>query len=106
MKFLLDHDVPIEIARLLRREGHEVSRLGEVLSVRTTDPEVLAYAHSHELVLISANRQHFLELCQTNPHCGLVILIRRKTRQNECAHVLQLLRRAGEAGIGNNINFA
>lgn len=40
MNFLLDHDVPIEAARLLRREGHQASRLIEVLPVTTLDPDL------------------------------------------------------------------
>jgi hypothetical protein len=36
----------------------------------------------------------------------LIILIRRSTRQAECAHLLALLRKAGESGIQGNINLA
>ena len=34
------------------------------------------------------------------------ILIRRRTRQAECAHLLSLLRRADETGLIGNINLA
>ena len=36
MIFLLDHDVPIEVARVLRREGHTAHRLIEQLPVTNT----------------------------------------------------------------------
>jgi hypothetical protein len=49
---------------------------------------------------------HFLPLAGAGPHPGLVILIRRKTRQAECAHLLRLLRSAGESGLAGNVNFA
>jgi hypothetical protein len=62
MNFLLDHDVPLEAARLLQREGHSVKRL--------------------------------------------IILIRRRTRQAECARLLHLIRTAGTSGIEGNTNFA
>ena len=40
MRFFLDHDVPVEVARVLRHEGYEVTELREVLAVRATDVEV------------------------------------------------------------------
>jgi predicted nuclease of predicted toxin-antitoxin system len=106
MKFLLDHDVPVEAARLLRREGHEVSRLIEVLPVTTLDPDVFAHAKTRGLVMVTCNRKDFLPLAALGPHPGLIILIRRKTRQAEGAHLLQLLRRAGDSGVTGNVNFA
>ncbi len=62
MNFLLDHDVPVETARLLRREGHAVSRLIEVLPVTTLDPDVFAHARTHGLVMVTCNRKDFLPL--------------------------------------------
>ncbi len=106
MNFLLDHDVPIEAARLLKREGHSVFRLIEVLPVTTLDADVFAYAKVKGLVTVTCNRKDFLPLAQAGPQPGLIVLNRRKTRQLECAHLLQLLRNAGESGISGNINFA
>ena len=106
MNFLLDHDVPVEAARLLRREGHGVSRLIEILPVTTLDPGVFAHAKSNGLVTVTCNRKDYLPLAAVGPHPGLIILIRRKTRQSECAHLLRLLRKAGDSGIQGNVNFA
>jgi predicted nuclease of predicted toxin-antitoxin system len=106
MNFLLDHDVPVEAARLLLRDGHSALRLIEVLQATTSDREVFAHAKSNELIMVTCNRKDFLPLAEAGPHPGLIILIRRKTRQAECAHLLQLLRRAGESGITGNVNFA
>ena len=36
MRFFLDHDVPVEVARVLRHEGYEVTELREVLSSSAT----------------------------------------------------------------------
>jgi hypothetical protein len=36
----------------------------------------------------------------------LIILIRRRTRHSECAHLSVLLQRTGEQGLRNNVNFA
>lgn len=57
MNFLLDHDVPIEAARLLRREGHPASRLIEVLPVTTLDPDVFTHAKARGLVMVTCNRR-------------------------------------------------
>jgi hypothetical protein len=57
-------------------------------------------------VLITCNRDDFVRLARTQANNGIIILIRRTTRQAECARVLYLLRRAGESGIWGNINFA
>jgi len=40
------------------------------------------------------------------PHCGIIILIRRKTRPGERATLVRLLDRADESGLIGNINFA
>ena len=113
MKFLLDHDVPDEIARVLDHLGHEVTRVRDALAPQAEDPAIFDFAQSHNLVIISCNRDHFLALARAafesrpaQPFHGLIVLIRRRTRQAECAHLLALLRRSGESGVSGNINFA
>ena len=107
MKFLLDHDVPAEISQVLQHWGHNVTVLRAVLPVTAPDTDVFGYACSEGLTLISCNRDHFLVLVsQAHDHPGLIILIRRRTRQAECAHLLALLQRAGEEGVRSNVNFA
>jgi hypothetical protein len=41
VRFFLDHDVPGEVARVLRYEGYQMTELREVLAVQATDVEVL-----------------------------------------------------------------
>ena len=106
MTFLLDHDVPEGIIYSLQALGHRVTRLREVLPKEATDPQVLARAHQTESVVITCNRDDFLELARSQPHCGIIILIRRRTRVAERAALIGLLDRAGESGIAGNINFA
>lgn len=106
MRFFLDHDVPVEIGRVLRREGHEVIELREALPVMAVDSEVFDCAREHGLFLVTCNRDDFLSLAASHPNPGLIILIRRRTRQAECGHLLGLLERAGEEGIRRNVNFA
>jgi len=111
VRFLLDHDVPAEVAHLLRHWGHDAVSLRHVLPVTTSDEGVFRHARSEGRIIVSCNRAHFLALAQQAVEAqqsfpGLIVLIRRRSRQAECAHVLQLLGRAGETGLANNINFA
>ncbi len=66
MNFLFDHDVPIEAARLLKREGHSVFRLIEVLPVTILDADVFAYAKAEGLLTLTCNRKDFLPLAQAD----------------------------------------
>ncbi len=77
-----------------------------MLPVSAGDTEALAYAAKHKLFVITCNRDDFLELAIKQDNPGLIILIRRKTRQIECAHLLTLLDRASQSGLAGNINFA
>ncbi len=106
MRFLIDEDVAIEVARCLDQEGHSVSLVAEVLGVRSDDVDIWNHAVRSEAIVITCNRQDFLELAGTTPETGLIILNRRRTRPAECRHLLALLSSAGEAGLQRNINFA
>ena len=106
MRFLLDHDVPDTIAGVLARAGHEVNLLRDVLPVDTKDFQVLALAAQRDLVLVTCNRDDFLKLASKQPHAGIIIIVRRRTRAAECAAVLRLLRAAGDSGILGSINIA
>ena len=106
MRFFLDHDVPTEVGRVLRQEGHEVIELRQVLPVQASDFEAFGYAREHNLFLITCNRDDFLALAAGHPNPGMIILVRRRSRHAECGHLLALLSRAGESGLHRNINFA
>jgi predicted nuclease of predicted toxin-antitoxin system len=111
VKFLIDHDVPDAVGHLLRYWGHDVVSLREALPVTTADREVFEHAQTEGRTIISCNRAHFMVLAEQavnaqRPFTGLIILIRRRSRQAESAHLLSLLRQAGESGLVGNINFA
>ena len=106
MRFLVDEDVPVEVARCLREEGHEVFLAADVLGVQTDDVDIWEHAVGNHSIVVTCNRQDFLELAGKSPETGLIVLKRRKTRQAECGHILQLIAHAGEAGLKRNINFA
>jgi predicted nuclease of predicted toxin-antitoxin system len=111
VRFLLDHDVPAEVDHLLRHWGHDAQPLCQALPITAPDQQVFQFAQTQGRIILSCNRAHFLALARdalqiSQPFPGLIVLIRRRSRQSECAHLLQLLGRAGETGLANNINFA
>ncbi len=80
--------------------------MAEALGVRTDDVEVWRHAVRAAAVLMTGNRQDFLELAGTKPETGLIVLNRRRTWQAECSRLLRLLASAGDGGLTGNINFA
>ena len=106
MKFLLDHDVPDDLSYLLEQLGHDVTLLREALLRDSSDEAVLRFVREAACILLTCNRDDFLHLAATQPHHGIVIIVRRRTRAQERAALFRLLDRAGETGLRNNVNFA
>ena len=55
LRFFSDQCVPAEITDTLRRHGHQVTLLREVLPIRSLDPMVIAQARELGAVLVSLN---------------------------------------------------
>ena len=106
MNFLLDHDVPDDLSYLLQELAHEVMLLRKVLPEDASDESVLQFAHDNNCVLLTCNRDDFLQLAKHKPHHGIIVVVRRRTRAAERAALFRLLDSAGEAGLRDNINFA
>ena len=106
MKFLFDNDVPDEMAYPLVALGHAVIRLREILPVTSPDDRVLRTAAEAGLVLITCNRDDFVEAAARIDHAGVIILIRRRSRAQERAALIRLLDQAGESGIHKNLTIA
>lgn len=106
MTVLIDEDVATEIDRSLRQEGHGTVRVAEALGFRTDDVDVGEFACRQGFVVVTCNRQDFLELAGTAPATGLIILNRRLSRAAEVASLLRLIGKAGEIGLRGNVNFA
>ena len=83
-----------------------MSRVRKLLLREVSDTAVLDCAFYHGLIVITCNRDDFLQLAQERPHHGIVIVIRRRSRAAERAALLRLIESAGAAGIVDNINFA
>ena len=83
-----------------------VTCLREVLPTTATDFEAWHWARAHDAIFVSCNRDDVVALRPEGEHPGVIILVRRRTRQAEIAAMQKLLTRAGEQGLANNINFA
>jgi predicted nuclease of predicted toxin-antitoxin system len=55
LRFLSDQCVPAEISEALKKSGHAVTFLREVLPIRAPDPEVIARAQALNAILLSLN---------------------------------------------------
>jgi predicted nuclease of predicted toxin-antitoxin system len=106
VRFLLDHDVPDDLSYLLEQLGHDVMLLRKALPGDSYDEAVLQFACEAGCILLTCNRDDFLHLAATKPHCGVVVVIRRRTRGEERVALFRLLERAGETGLRNNVNFS
>jgi len=106
VKFPLDHDVPEDLSYLLKQLGHGVTLWRNALPEDASDEAVLQFAHERGCVLLTCNRDDFLQLATKKAHDGIVVVIRRRRRAAERAALFRLLERAGETGLQNNVNFA
>ena len=73
--------------------------------MRTDDANIWYHAVRTNSIEVTCNRQDFLKLAGTEPATGLVILKRRRTRQDKCNHLLRLLASAGEPGTEVQYQF-
>jgi predicted nuclease of predicted toxin-antitoxin system len=106
VRFFLDHDVPVEVARVLRHEGYEVTELREVLAVRASDVEFFNYACEHGLMLITCHRDDFLSLAaQQSNLVSLSSFVAGVGTLNAdiCWHCSSAL---ANLGLIRNVNFA
>jgi predicted nuclease of predicted toxin-antitoxin system len=106
VNFLFDHDVPDDLSYVLKHMGHDVVLLRDALSMSAADAEVLRYATERGQLLVTCNRDDFIALAPTQPHHGIIVLFRRKSRTAERTALLRLLATAGEQGLARNITFA
>jgi predicted nuclease of predicted toxin-antitoxin system len=91
--------------RLSFHTVREVMLLRKVPPEDASDESVLQFAHDNDCVLLTCNRDDFLQLARHKPHRGIVVVIRRRTRAAERAALFRLLDSAGESGLKDNINF-
>ncbi len=75
LRFLSDQCVPSEITESLKRGGHEVALLREVLPINSPDPAVIAKAQQLGAILLSLNGD-FADIITYPPsHYGGIVAV-------------------------------
>lgn len=75
-RFYSDENFPAPVSAALRRLGHDVLTIQEAGGGNQgiEDEAVLEFARSHERILVSINRKHFIQLHTLKPdHCGIIV---------------------------------
>lgn len=84
MKLVLDEHFSFKIAEQLRRSGHDVVAVVEVVELRQmSDEDLLRWAHANGRAVVTENVQDFLPihgqfLNHGEPHCGLILTSSQK----------------------------
>ena len=91
MRFKIDENLPIEVAQLLREEGHQASTVLEQGLGGKDDPDIAAICQREELVLVTLDTD-FSDIRSYPPEhfSGLIVL---RLRQQDKTHVLELIPR-------------
>ena len=82
IKFYLDEDVDVLIARLIRSQNFQAISTDEAGHKGKSDPQQLDYAVSQQSAIVTHNRVDFEELAQqyfheNQTHHGIVISVQR-----------------------------
>ena len=108
MRFYLDEDVDVGLARLLRAKGHDAETTDEAGNKSASDESQLVYAMQQEAVLISHNRRHFRRLHRAwmttgKQHAG--IILSRHLHLSELERRLTIFLTVIEEGRTQNMVF-
>lgn len=81
MRFLLDEDLSPEVAVIARNLGLDVTSVHEEGRQGLSDEEQLSHAASERRILVTRNRDDFIELTRQayqagTPHPGVLIVVR------------------------------
>lgn len=81
MKFYLDEDLPPSVAQIARNQGLDVTSVHEEGRHGLSDPEQLEHAAAEGRVLVTRNRNDFIELTRrafqrASPHGGVLVVTR------------------------------
>jgi predicted nuclease of predicted toxin-antitoxin system len=85
VRFFLDNDVPVSVATMLRRRGHQCWTAAEAgLAAEGEDDNLTVYAAEHRAVLVTLDRQ-FIQRRRTN---SIEQHLRLRCSEPEAAEVL------------------
>jgi hypothetical protein len=111
VKVLLDEQLSVEIARELRRRGHDVEAVTERPDLlRASDERLMEIAMQEDRAVITNNLRHFRpiaaqRLAQGKQHAGLILLpssrARNRAATGALADAIESVIRANPKGIPN-----
>ena len=91
MRFKIDENLPVELAELLREEGHEANTVLEQGLGGRGDPDIASICQREELVLITLDTDFSdIRVYPPEEFSGLIVL---RLRQQDKTHVLELIPR-------------
>jgi Domain of unknown function (DUF5615) len=109
VKALLDEQLSVEIARELRRRGHDVEAVTERPDLlRAPDERLMEVAMQEDRAVITNNLRHFRpiaaqRLAQGKQHAGLILLpwsrARNRAATGALADAIEAVMRANPEGI-------
>jgi predicted nuclease of predicted toxin-antitoxin system len=82
VKFLVDNQLPLALARALKEKGFDCEHVFELGMDQTADANIWRYAISKDRVVISRD-EDFVILANSSPHIGQLIWIRLGNCRNE-----------------------
>lgn len=71
MKFLVDNQLPVALARFLREQGVEAQHVLDVGLAQSSDRTITQYAGEHGMIVISKD-EDFFHLAASEQSCPLV----------------------------------
>jgi predicted nuclease of predicted toxin-antitoxin system len=91
MRFKIDENLPVELAELLREEGHEANTVLEEGLGGRADPDIASICQLEDLVLITLDTDFSdIRVYPPEEFSGLIVL---RLRQQDKNHVLELIPR-------------
>lgn len=103
--YIDDDSVKVLLVTLLTKAGHQVVAPANVAMAGASDPRHLIYAVTHDLVILTRNHKHFLELHQLvqathGLHSGMLVVCAendptRDMKDRDIVRAISNLERAG-----------
>lgn len=83
MRFLVDAQLPIGLARMLQQHGHEASHVDDLDMMQTSDRDIYAWAKQNESVIISKDEDFVILHNADNNPCSLCWIRVGNTRRKD-----------------------
>ena len=83
MRFLVDAQLPIALARMLQQHGHESSHVDDLNMMQTSDRDIYAWAKQNQNVIITKDEDFVILHNADNNPCSLCWIRVGNTRRKD-----------------------